>query len=86
MAVEILKSSNLIGGSINPCLYVKKSMKGIIYVALYLDNNLMVGNIATINDAIEVLKNKRLVLKLWKGCRIVHFSMIRSVPGKDIPI
>ena len=28
-AVEILKSSGFVGGSIDPCLYVKKSTKGI---------------------------------------------------------
>ena len=34
---------------------VKKSAKGIVYVALYVDDNLMVGNIAAIGDAIEAL-------------------------------
>ena len=37
-AVEILKSSGFVRGSIHPCLYVKKSMKGIIFVALYIDD------------------------------------------------
>ena len=62
-AVEILKRSGFVGGSINPCLYVKKSMNGIVYVALYVGDNLMIGNIATINDAIKVLKSKGLILK-----------------------
>ena len=35
-AVEILKSSSFVGGSIDPCLYVKKSAKGIVYIALYV--------------------------------------------------
>ena len=39
--------------SIDPCLYVRKSAKGIIYVALYVDDSLMIGNMATIDDAIE---------------------------------
>ena len=43
-AVEILKSSGFVGGNIDPCLYVKKSMKGIVYIALYVDNNLMIGD------------------------------------------
>ena len=38
-AVEILKSSSFVGGSIHPCLHVKKSVKGIVFVALYKDNN-----------------------------------------------
>ena len=66
-SVEILKSSGFVGDNINPCLYVKKIMKGIVYVALYVDDNLMVGNIATINNAIEVLKSKGLILKILEG-------------------
>ena len=40
-AMEILKNSDFVGGSIDPCLYVKKSSKGVGYVALYIDDNLM---------------------------------------------
>ena len=42
-------------------------MKGTAYLALYMDDNLMIGDIAAINDAIEVLKNKGLVLKIMEG-------------------
>ena len=55
------------GGSIDPCFYVKKSTKPILYVALYIDDNLMIGNSATIDDAILALKNKGLVLKIMEG-------------------
>ena len=65
-AAEILKSSGFIGGSINPCFYVKKNMKGIVYIAFYVINNLMVGNIATIDTAIESLKSKGLLLKIME--------------------
>ena len=51
-AVEILKSSGFLGGSIDPCLYVKKSAKGIVYVALYVDNNLMICDSAMIDYVI----------------------------------
>ena len=66
-AVEILKSSGFVGGSIDPCLYVKKSAKGIVYVALYVGNKLMIGNSATIDDAILALKKKGLMLKIVEG-------------------
>ena len=49
--VEILKSLGFVRGSIDPCLC-------IVYVALYVDDNLMIGDIATIDDAIEVLTNR----------------------------
>ena len=49
------------------CCYVKKSTKCIVYVALYLDDNLMFGDSATIDDAVLALKNKGLVLKIVEG-------------------
>ena len=66
-AVEILKSSGFVGGSIDPCLYVKKSAKGMVYIALYVDDNLMVSNITAINDTTEASKSKGLVLKIVEG-------------------
>ena len=55
-AVEILKHSSFVGGSIDPCLYIKKRTESIVYVALYIDDNLMVGDI-----------DKGLVLKIVDG-------------------
>ena len=55
-AIEILKNLGFIGGNIHPCLYVKTSLKGIVYIALYLDDNLMVGNVKVIDNAISALK------------------------------
>ena len=66
-AIEILKNSDFIGGTIDPCLYVKKSAKDVVYVALYVDDNLMIGDITTIDDAIKALKCKGLVLKIVEG-------------------
>ena len=67
--MEILKSSGFEGGSIDPCLYVKMSAKGIVYIALYVDDNLMIGDNAMIDDAILVLKNKGLLLKIMEGLK-----------------
>ena len=36
-------------------------------MTLYIDYNLMVGNIAMIDDTIKALKNKGLVLKIVEG-------------------
>ena len=55
-AVNILKKLGCFGGNDDPCLYVKKSEKGIVYVALYIDDNLMIGDIEAINEAITALK------------------------------
>ena len=59
--------SSFIEGIIDLCLYVKKSMKGTVYVALYVNDNLMVGNIATVDNAIEALASKGLILKIAEG-------------------
>ena len=72
-----MKSSGFEQGSIDPCLCVKRSMKGIVYVALYVDNNLMIGNKAVINDPILALKNKGLVLKVVEG---LQDYMVRPAP------
>ena len=66
-AIEILKSSGFVGGSIDPYLYVKNSMKGIVYIVLYIDDNLMVQDIAAIDDSMLSLKNKGLVQKIMEG-------------------
>ena len=42
-------------------------MKDIVNVALYVDNNLMIGDKTAIDDAILALKNKGLVLKVVEG-------------------
>ena len=65
-AIKTLNSLGFIGGNINPCHYVKKSAKGIVYI-LYLDDNLIIGNILAIDDTIEALKSKGLVLKIVEG-------------------
>ena len=44
----------------------------MVYIALYKDNNLMRGNVATIDDAIEALKTKGLVLKIVEELQDIH--------------
>ena len=70
-AVKILKNFEFVGGNVDPCLYVKKGVKGVVYVALYVDDYLMVGDIAAIDDTISALKSNMLVLKVIKDCRTI---------------
>ena len=65
-AIEMLKKAGFVGGNANPCFHVKKSAKGVVYVALYVDDNFMVGNLEAIDEAIVA------ILKLRKGCRIIY--------------
>ena len=55
-AVKILKKLGFVGGNVDPSLYVKMSEKGMVYVALYVDDDLMLGDIEAINEAITSLK------------------------------
>ena len=49
----------------DPCLYVRKSMKfGRVYIALYVDDNLIVGKEEAINEVIQELRDKGFTLKV----------------------
>ena len=43
------EEKGLIGGNVDPCLYMKKCSNGVVYIALYIDYNLVAGN----NDATD---------------------------------
>ena len=62
--MEILKKIGFTGGDVDPCLYMKKSKKGLVFIALYVDDNLMVGHPKAIDEAIEGMKKHGLVLKV----------------------
>ena len=66
-AVEILKSLGFFGGNVNPCFYVKKSAKGVLIAALYIDDNLIIASIEAIDDAIAAIKETGLVSKIVEG-------------------
>ena len=44
----------------------QEKCKGKVYIALYIDDNLMVGNIKAINGAITALKDNGVVLKVME--------------------
>ena len=54
----------IIRANVDPCLNMKKSAKGIIYIDLFVNNNFIVGNCETIDEAIEALWGNGLVLKV----------------------
>ena len=62
--IEILKKIGFTGGDVDPCLFVRRSSKGICFIAIYVDDNLLVGHPAAIEETIELLKENGLVLKV----------------------
>ena len=63
-AVAILRKIGFEGGEVDPCLFVKQYALGIVYVALYVDDNLLIGTPAAIEDTIKRLREEGLVLKV----------------------
>ena len=78
-AVQILQKIGFEGGDVDPCLYVWKNNKGIVFIAIYVDDNLLVGNKEAIDKTIELLQKEGFNLKIednledYLSCNI-HFS------------
>lgn len=77
--VEILKSIGFEGGDVDPCLLWRKDKHGTVYVAIYVDDNFMVGDKKAIESVIRQLRAPphNLVLKVmheisdYLSCEIV---------------
>ena len=80
-----MKSSGFDGGSFDPYLYVKRNTKGIVYLALFVDDNLMIGNRAAMDDAILALKSKGLVLKVVEGLQEYLSAKSKFLKTKNVP-
>ena len=66
--MNILKKLGFARGNVDPCINVKKKVKSIIvYIAFSVDNNLVVGNVEAIDDAMTALKENGLVQKIMEG-------------------
>ena len=63
-ATTILKDIGFVGGDVDPCLYMKRGKKGTVFLCLYVDDNLLIGDQAAIDDAIKQMKQKGLILKV----------------------
>ena len=62
---------------------MRKSAKGKVYVALYINDNLIIRNVATIDNMIETLKNKGLVLKIVEGLQDYFSCEIKFSDDKN---
>ena len=62
--IQILKKLGFTGGEVDPCLFVRRTKKGICYIGIYVDDNLLIGDKAAIQEVIDDLKAAGLVLKI----------------------
>jgi hypothetical protein len=80
---DILKSLGFVGGKIDPCLFMRKDRNGVVYVAIYVDDCLFMGEKRAILKAIEDIIESGFKLKVednlddYLSCRII-FDKTRS--------
>ena len=53
----VLKSIGFKGGDIDPCLLFKKTEKGLVLIGLYVNDLLIIGDDADIDEVIADIKN-----------------------------
>ena len=61
--VEKLKKIGFEGGYPDPCLYSRRDENGVVFLAVWVDDSLLVGDSKAIDKAIQDLKDEGFVLK-----------------------
>ena len=78
--VMIFKKIGFTGGKVEPCLYSKKWELGLCYVAIYVEDNLIVRHPAAIVDTIKCLREEGLTLKVEDDLKdYLSCEIIRSI-------
>jgi hypothetical protein len=54
--VSALKDCGFQGRFVDPCLWIKHFNKGIVIIAIYVDDCLIIGDDSNINEVIQELK------------------------------
>jgi hypothetical protein len=62
--VAILKKIGVKGGDVDPCLFTRHDSNGHVFIAIYVDDNLIVGKEASVDKVIKELEENGLVLKV----------------------
>jgi len=60
----ILRKIGLTGGNVNPCLMCYKSKRGRVFMAIYVDNCLCIGDDKAIEEVIKKIESEGLKLKI----------------------
>ena len=62
--VAILRKIGFKGGDVDPCLFTRHDKNGHVFIAIYVDDNLIIGKEASVDKVIKELKENGLVLKV----------------------
>ncbi len=68
-AVEVLQKIGFNGGQVDPCLFWKQYEKDVVFVTIYVDDNLIVGHPKAIENTIEQLRKNGFVVKVEDDLR-----------------
>jgi hypothetical protein len=66
---KTLHSIGFKGDDADKCLFCRRCKKGICYIAVYVDDNLMVGDIDAIDDTIKSLEKHGYILKIQEDLK-----------------
>jgi len=59
-----LKGKGFKGGDADPCLFMRKTKNGTVYIAIYVDDCLLIGDPKAIDEAIDDIKDMGFSLKV----------------------
>jgi len=74
---KMLRQAGFVGGNVDPCLFYRRNKKGTVVIAIYVDDNLIIGDEKAVDDVIEQMECFGFTLKvtdnMWDylSCRIV---------------
>jgi Reverse transcriptase (RNA-dependent DNA polymerase) len=75
--VSALKDCGFQGSLVDPCLWIKHFNQGIVIIAIYVNDCLIIGDDLKINEVMEELKGYNFGLKVedhltdYLSCRII---------------
>ncbi len=81
-AVKVLFKTGFNGGEVDPCLILKQYEKDVVFVAIYVDENLHMGHPEAMEDTIEQLKKNGIIVKVEDDLIVylsneIHFNSER---------
>jgi hypothetical protein len=80
---KMLIAAGFVGGNVDPCLYYRKNKLSTVVIAIYVDDNLIIGDEKAVNDVISQMKAFGFTMKvtdnMWDylSCQII-FNADRS--------
>ena len=62
--IKVLKKIGFVGGDADPCLMMRKNKSGVVYIAIWVNDSLLISNDNAIHATINDMKKEGLSLKI----------------------